>query len=506
MTIQNPYRFNSEVSLEPNTFIGGVALNIPTASALASVLNISESNITYFEKVGLDIHCKIDISYAIPANAFQSDSKIRRYEDPEGKLTSVGGSAFHLSGIRRFYSTANVSVSAYAFRECTMVTIDIGNVTNLINLSLTQLSAQYINIRSATILGDSVGNNNVFNLLNGNPSIYAHASLETINSGGIEGDLAYAQTRGATLTFVQNYTLPNNITDLSIGTKFATALQLNFTPPNSTNAIQFYECYANGAYKNTIKRSGQYITGLTPSTQYNIEIKPVDIYYNRSTSNVVSQLTNTTEPYPVSKIISYYKTEDDVLDSIGNNDGVANNISYADGLVGRTAVFNGSSSYINLGNPIDFNFSDNFSIVLVFENTTDSSYRDFIRKAKISGSYQGWDLIKMNNNKIRFEMFKNTTNIYSIFSDSVITSNQKTILIITVASGVAKMYVQGTLQADSKTVEITPASATNCQIGGGPNAFYNNGKEEEISLWNAGLTQSQVTEITNKLQSGQSLI
>jgi hypothetical protein len=70
---------------------------------------------------------------------------------------------------------------------------------------------------------------------------------------------------------------------------YNTAIQLNFTPPNSTNAIEFYECYANGKFQNEILESGQAITGLAPNTNYNITVVAVDVFYNKS---VVSNNVN----------------------------------------------------------------------------------------------------------------------------------------------------------------------------------------------------------------------
>jgi len=123
--------------------------------------------------------------------------------------------------------------------------------------------------------------------------IYINPFLQTSNAGAEEGDIAYARTRGATIRYVTDFTAPNPITNLSIGNVYGTAIQLNFTAPTgSLNTIDFYEVWVNGRYYQDITGSGQYITGLTPSTVYNIEVKPTDIYYNKSTSNIVTQTTS----------------------------------------------------------------------------------------------------------------------------------------------------------------------------------------------------------------------
>jgi hypothetical protein len=122
--------------------------------------------------------------------------------------------------------------------------------------------------------------------------LYVHPSLATNNAGAPDGDIAYAISQGAIVRYVTNFTAPSSITNLTAGFVYGTAIQLNFTAPTgNTNAIEFYECYVNGVYKNTITASGQYITGLSVNTTYTIELKPVDIFYNKSTSNLIAVTT-----------------------------------------------------------------------------------------------------------------------------------------------------------------------------------------------------------------------
>ena len=45
---------------------------------------------------------------------------------------------------------------------------------------------------------------------------------------------------------------------------------------------------------------------------------------------------------------AYYKLDNSAEDSKGTNDGTENNIEYRFGKYNQAAVFNGSSSYINL--------------------------------------------------------------------------------------------------------------------------------------------------------------
>jgi len=123
--------------------------------------------------------------------------------------------------------------------------------------------------------------------------IYCNPALATNNAGAPDGDLAYAISQGATVRYVANYTASSPVTTLSSGTIYNTAIQLNFTPPSSTNAIDYYEVYVNGVYNKTILGSGEYVTGLSINTSYNLTIYVRDIFYNLSlVSNVVTQSTS----------------------------------------------------------------------------------------------------------------------------------------------------------------------------------------------------------------------
>ena len=151
---------------------------------------------------------------------------------------------------------------------------------------------------------DSSGNseptieNGVFTEIPIGTEIYVDPSMLTINNGGLEADLAYAETQGAKIISVENFNKPNQITDLSINI-CATSVQLNFThPTGNTNNIDYYQVFANGFYKGSVKNSGEFIQGLEPSTSYQIEVKPVDVYYNKSTSNLI-QITTLSNTIPI---------------------------------------------------------------------------------------------------------------------------------------------------------------------------------------------------------------
>lgn len=83
---------------------------------------------------------------------------------------------------------------------------------------------------------------------------------------------------------------PNPITDLSTGTVYNTGIELFFTPPSTTtDVVVYYECYADGVLKNIIYGSGEYITGLTKNTNYNLTVVVV---YQNDLKSIASNVVN----------------------------------------------------------------------------------------------------------------------------------------------------------------------------------------------------------------------
>ena len=261
----------------PNTFIGGVASTINTPALLATKLGINVSRITVFSVVGSDIKCSVSGNYTMSGTAFTNNLQITYYID-NGICNSFDSRSFAGAEKLQFIELPNV----------TSISCTEGFVRNY------KLERIYTPL--CTSYGSTVGNNTLFNgstAFAQGCKIYTHSSMATVNSGGVEGDLQAGATYGAIIRYVTNFTSPNPITTLSAGTIYNTAIQLNFTPPSSTNAIDYYEVYINGVFSKNITASGQLITGLTASTSYSITVIAVDIFLNKSTvSNTLTQLTD----------------------------------------------------------------------------------------------------------------------------------------------------------------------------------------------------------------------
>lgn len=301
------YSYGSNVS-GYNTFIGGIGGTINTKELLAAKIGVSAGAIKNFSVVGSEVRFRISINYGSSGTWFTGETSSNRnpgityYKDIDNKVTSLKIGAFYSNQqqmlITRIYFKNVSQIGDYCFlgdgQRSYIQYIDLPNCTSaLVGQHFKNLpDLKKVNIPLLTSLGSSALDNNCFFNIPATAKIYANTSLQTSNAGAEEGDIAYARGRGATIVYVLNQTPPNPITNLSIGTVTSTSIQVNFTAPTgSTNAIDFYEVWLNGFPYQEISGSGQTITGLTTGTSYEIEVKPVDIYYNKSSSNKITQST-----------------------------------------------------------------------------------------------------------------------------------------------------------------------------------------------------------------------
>ncbi len=522
----NPVQFfeygKSRVSaIQPNTFIGGVAATIPTKEDLATKLGISSSNISSFNIVGSDIEATIISNYAIPASCFEGNTAITYYKTIEGKAISMG--------IYAFKDTVNMEFAEFSGQISLNNTAFGGSSANIIvkdtlviaNGAFLSNNSTIVYIPNATNIGGNVTKDNVFSGHFFRKKIYCHPSLATSNAGAEEGDVAYARSLGSIIRYVDNFTAPNPITDLSIGTVYATAIQVNFTAPTgSFNAIEYYECYANGVYKNTIEGSGDFITGLTPGANYSIEVKPVDILYNKSSSNTVTQITSIGNilDYPINeRLISYYKMEGNVLDSWGTNHGTATAITYESGTVGQQAIFN--NSFITVEDSNNLTFTDGakdfpFSISFLINFTSKTTSYFFGRDS--SGTAREW-LVGITPSGLTGYLFNpdNSGRISAYIPTAEIPTGTNLFFTLTYngnnkLSGL-KMYINSTektlTNASSGSYTGQGNTASKLYIGKSQFIAGNlNAKMDEIAIWNTALTPAEISDINAKLNLGQSLI
>jgi len=218
-------------------------------------------------------------------------------------------------------------------------------------------------------------------------------------------------------------------------------------------------------------------------------------------------------------IISYYKMQDDILDSVGTNNGTPTNITYASGLVGKAAVFDGTSSRILIPDAANLSFTDGtndlpFSISFLVTHNALKANDQYINKDGI-GTFQEWDM-NYEAGQFSIRLFQQNWNIYiskkytftrvigDTYHVTATYDGSKT------ADGI-KLYINGNsvgVNNIAGTYTGMIAGTNKMSIGHyeGGTAQILSGKIDEVSIFNKALSVGEVSEINAKLNSGQSLI
>lgn len=518
MNLVNPYIFSVPV-VAPNLYIGGVASTINTPELLAakfqnypSGTSFSALNIQNFAIVGSDIKCTVIADYSIRDSAFSNNSLITYYIDnlrcKEIKSAAFFSSLSNSGGIYmniykvHFENVIVIGSNAFNsdFGTYGLKIAEFPNATTAsgVRTFVGNNKLESIYIPKITTLGDTVVNNEFF-LGVKNTKIFANPVLQTSNSGGVEGDLSYANSQGNTIRYVTNYTTPNSITNLSVGTIYNSAIQLNFTPPSSTNAIEYYECYANGIYKNNITSSGQYIIGLNQSVNYNITVIAVDVFCNKSTaSNILNVSTNivVSKPNVIPNLISYYKLDEIIaglaIDSFGTsnltNTGITINQS---GKIDKSYLSTaGNQSLSATGvTSITGTFSLN---VWCYRTANPTSGNNVILE---QGDYGGGFGIWVNaSNQVGW--FVNT-NYFNYSSLVVLPLNTWSMITLTYNLTQMKIYQDGVLKVTMANTTNPTSATTRRMFNRTSNSEAYIGRLDEVAIYSIPINQMQIDILYN---------
>ncbi len=519
MQFVNPYRFGIPTPIYVNnTFIGGVASAINTPAQLSAKLQnypsgtgFDEANIQNFTIVGNDIECYIGVDYQIANYGLYNNNAITYYFDEENYCKKIGIDNFKLSeNIKEIRLKGIIESGSGVFGSR-------NKIRQYIFPNLTTLNSTYgyFQDNSDAIfyapnykpIGVDATNTNIF-VGTSNFRLYTHLDNATINGGNPDGEItALINTNYGKVSYIQNFTSPNSIVNLSAGSIYATAIELLFTEPTgNVNLIDFYEVYVNGRYNNRCTYGNVFAINLKPNSVNSIEVKPVDIYYNRSTSNIVSQLTIVSFIIPISKIISYYKMENNVFDAIGTNNGTANSITYNSSLIGQGAKFlNSSASNIIAGNSTAFAINGNSTISFSYNPTAWANSCIFEY-----GSYTSWGtLVQSTNGTLEFFFSPHPSGSYLSFVTFFKIPLNKTTIITLVrdyTNGNFSLYLNNELCTCYKMAFSQSKQSTgNFLIGRGYRGSVT-ATIDEFIISNYALNDAERSEINAKLLSGQSLI
>jgi hypothetical protein len=213
-------------------------------------------------------------------------------------------------------------------------------------------------------------------------------------------------------------------------------------------------------------------------------------YYNgtawKKLNNVVT-CTASTCSFPTTAR-ALYQFNDNAIDTCGSYNGSASNVSYVTGKINKAAQFNGSSSFINVGNVIGGNVYT-YSFWAKPASIASGVYGAMIGSASPDVTYYQEDS-KLSIYNGSGSSYLTATNIFLNTTDWV--------NIVAVATGSQILiYRNGVL---SNTFNDTPANSETIIFGKHPrfSVEYYNGLLDQVRIFAVTLTASQVTDLYNE--------
>ena len=223
--------------------------------------------------------------------------------------------------------------------------------------------------------------------------------------------------------------------------------------------------------------------------------------------------------YAIPNLVSAYKMQNNVLDSLGVNNGTAYNITYDTGIAGQSAVLNGSSSYIGITRTPSLEFASTgftimFSVYLIGTNqpVTFISVRNTNTKAEFQFAYEKTGGITDN---LFFHVFSGggVTNYISVSDLYTIPLNTWINYAITYNLGTdIKIYRNGVQVSIGVSTTGTFVSMinTNSRLVLGKHGYSGlallNARMDEVYVFNKALTSTEIATYNATINSGNSLL
>jgi hypothetical protein len=252
--------------------------------------------------------------------------------------------------------------------------------------------------------------------------------------------------------------------------------------------------------------SDQYFNGSIDQVRiFNKALSPAEIskLYGNGAGEIACTYTSTTDniAYPIANT-AYYKLDNTAEDETGNYDGAATNVNYTFGRFGQAAVFNGSSSTIELSGGdmgLTFGSSASYSISLWFQYTTSiSTWTRMFNTCGVGGSQANQIAVSIYQSKIAiYRRIDTSTSVTYQFS-SVLESYKWYNAVFTVNGTTVKLYLNGvedTLSAGSST---SISSVSNIIFGSHGYSPYFNGLIDQIRIFSTALTSAQISQLYNE--------
>jgi chitodextrinase len=177
----------------------------------------------------------------------------------------------------------------------------------------------------------------------------------------------------------QQPSTPQNLVATAVS---SSQINLSWTASTDNVGVTGYKVFRGGTQVGT--PSGTTYsdsTGLTPSTLYTYTVAAVDAAGNNSlqsgSASATTQAGPTPTPTPAPGLVAHYKLDETMgttaADSAGSNTGtLVNGPTWTAGKMNNGLLFNGTTNYVNMGDVLDFERTNPFSIAAWVKTTSGS--------------------------------------------------------------------------------------------------------------------------------------
>jgi len=200
-------------------------------------------------------------------------------------------------------------------------------------------------------------------------------------------------------------------------------------------------------------------------------------------------------------------------DSSNSNDGtssgmtqanlVQSDLSFTSGYSPYALLLDGTDDYINCGNDSSLVPSSQITLSLWFKTSGSASAIPRLINKSYGGSPYDSYFIRINNNVLNFKIGVSSASVQISGTTNVVDGNWHNV-IGTYDGSQLKLYLDGNSEATpiSETRAIIENTSYNltlgCEFGAYGFSWPFTGSMSNVSIWNAGLTSAQVTEIYNE--------
>jgi len=246
-------------------------------------------------------------------------------------------------------------------------------------------------------------------------------------------------------------------------------------------------------------------TGLTASTSYSYRVRATDAAGNLSAySSVVSASTSA-----ATGLVAAYPFNDGsgpvATDVSGNNNtGVLNGPTWTTaGQYGNALVFNGTSAFVDLGNPTTLQITGSMTISAWIKSSAfPADDAAVVSRRSAGGAEMGYQLdttVDTGRRTIGFKLTNSSEALVALYGNTTLQTNQWYFVagVYDATARTMNVYLNGVLDNGQAVGTITSAQETsllNVNIGRRPGAagFEFNGTIDEVRIYNRALSQAEI--------------